>query len=146
MTPTQTESFVPLTSPSPRAAGERLAFQATVIAEPGAAQKLQAFTPAVVSSATSAAAPAPQPQAACEPKVSVQREGNRVTGIQILCSCGQVIDLACVYEAAAPQAAAAAPEPATIPQPEPEAAAPGKICKDSGKDLPASAKKKPKKA
>jgi len=34
----------------------------------------------------------------CEPKVSVLRDGDRVTSIQILCACGQVIDLACVYQ------------------------------------------------
>ena len=88
-----------------------------------------------------------QPQTVCEPKVSVQRDDNRVTGIQILCSCGQVIELACVYEGPVPQAIAApatAPQPATTPQPAPEKAKPGKICKDSGKDLPSSAAKKPK--
>jgi len=127
-----------------------MAFQATVITQPGASQKLSAAASVGVPSV----ADAPQTQKpACEPKVSVQRDGSRVTGIQILCSCGQVIDLACVYEAAAPQATAAptaTPQPATTPQAEPKAApqkaAPGKICKDSGKDLPASAKKKPKKA
>jgi len=35
----------------------------------------------------------------CEPRVSIQRDGDHVTSIQIQCGCGQVIDLACVYEA-----------------------------------------------
>jgi hypothetical protein len=87
-----------------------MAFRATVLAESGAKHKVQTFAPAVVPpvASVSAPAPAPAPQqpAICEPKVSVQRDGNRVTGIQILCSCGQVIDLACVYDAIAPQAAA----------------------------------------
>ncbi len=31
------------------------------------------------------------------PKVSLQREGDKVTRIEITCSCGQVIDLDCIY-------------------------------------------------
>jgi len=31
------------------------------------------------------------------PKISVQREGDRITKIQITCSCNQVIELDCVY-------------------------------------------------
>lgn len=34
---------------------------------------------------------------ACEPKVTLQREGDRVTGIHIQCTCGQVIELDCQY-------------------------------------------------
>ena len=30
-------------------------------------------------------------------RVVVKREGDKVTGIHIQCSCGQLIDLACVY-------------------------------------------------
>ena len=88
---------------------------------------------------TSSMANPPGHKAQCEPKVSLQRDGNRVTGIQVQCSCGQVIELACVYEVTAAPAIATA-QPATIPQPEPGVAptesAPGKICKESGKDLP----------
>lgn len=36
-----------------------------------------------------------------EPRVTVQRDGDRITHLRIQCSCGQVIDLACVYEAPA---------------------------------------------
>jgi hypothetical protein len=32
-----------------------------------------------------------------EPVLSVQREGDRITGIRIECGCGQVIELACLY-------------------------------------------------
>lgn len=35
--------------------------------------------------------------AACEPKVSLERDGDRVTQIHIQCSCGQSIQLACLY-------------------------------------------------
>jgi hypothetical protein len=32
-----------------------------------------------------------------QPKVTLQRQGEVVTGIRIQCSCGQVIELRCVY-------------------------------------------------
>ena len=35
----------------------------------------------------------------CEPRVTLQRDGERVSSIRIQCSCGQVIELACVYQA-----------------------------------------------
>lgn len=31
------------------------------------------------------------------PTITVRKEGDRVAGIRIQCSCGQVIDLACTY-------------------------------------------------
>jgi len=34
-----------------------------------------------------------------EPRVSVQRDGDRVTHLRIQCTCGQILDLACVYDA-----------------------------------------------
>ena len=34
----------------------------------------------------------------CEPRVSVQRDGDRVTNIRIQCTCGQMMDIACVYD------------------------------------------------
>jgi len=37
---------------------------------------------------------------ACEPRVTLQRDGECVSAIRIQCSCGQVIELACVYEKA----------------------------------------------
>jgi hypothetical protein len=33
-----------------------------------------------------------------EPRVTVQRDGDRITHLRIQCSCGQILDLACVYE------------------------------------------------
>ena len=32
-----------------------------------------------------------------KPVVTLQREGERITGIRIECNCGQVIELACSY-------------------------------------------------
>lgn len=150
MTHTRTESFVPLTPASPRPAGERREFRATVISPSGEALTFQSVAATAVPAMANAAAHAPN----CEPKVSLQRDGNRVTGIHIQCFCGQVIELACVYDAVAAQTggdaearrrdAGGPSESATIPQPQAEGAAPGKICKDSGKDLPTSTAKKAK--
>jgi hypothetical protein len=137
MTPTQTESFVPLTTALPASSGGRTEFRATVLSEPGEIQKFQA---AAIPAAAASAIPR---AGSCQPQVSVQRDGNRVTGIRVQCSCGEVIELACAYEQAAPQPTAAS-QPATTPQPEAAKPEPGKICKDSGKDLPTSASKKPK--
>ena len=36
----------------------------------------------------------------CEPHVTLQRDGERVSAIRIQCGCGQVIELACVYQTA----------------------------------------------
>jgi hypothetical protein len=34
----------------------------------------------------------------CEPHLSIQRDGDRITNIRIQCNCGQTIDLACLYD------------------------------------------------
>lgn len=33
-----------------------------------------------------------------EPRVTVQRDGDRITHLRIQCTCGQIMDLACVYD------------------------------------------------
>jgi len=43
--------------------------------------------------ATTAALPAP----CSKPTVTLQRNGDLVTGIRVQCACGQVVDLSCVY-------------------------------------------------
>jgi hypothetical protein len=98
MTLIRTEPFVPLTSTAPATSADRGGFQATVVSQP---EQMQKFHP-MESSAGAGANRASN----CEPRVTVQREGDRVAGIRIQCSCGQVIDLACTYELepAAPQA------------------------------------------
>jgi len=48
---------------------------------------------------------------ACEPRLTLHREGDRIIGIQIRCSCGQQIDLSCAYEEAPPGLTAPAPSP-----------------------------------
>ena len=142
MTSNRNDSFVPLAPASSRPAGERREFRATVISQSSQTQSFQSVASPVAHTAHG------------EPKVSLQRDGNRVTGIHIQCACGQVMELSCVYDAA-PQVAATAqaeegrrdaggPRAATIPQPAPEKSEPGKKCKDSGKDLPSSTPKKAK--
>lgn len=94
MTPQRTQTFVPLTAapapPSPRD------FAVNVISngEQPPGKNFQSLAPP---------RPAPGPsvngeKSNCEPQVSVQREGGRVTHLRIHCSCGQVMDLACLYE------------------------------------------------
>jgi len=91
MTLLRTESFVPLTAaPAP---GDRADYRVTVVSQNGQAQPFQALQTA---HAPAPASPAAVPNS-CEPRVSVQREGDRVMSIRIQCSCGQVLDLACVY-------------------------------------------------
>lgn len=34
----------------------------------------------------------------CEPSVTVQREGDRITQIRVQCACGEVMELACHYD------------------------------------------------
>jgi hypothetical protein len=89
---TRDELFVPLT-PATLPANQRTDFRLTILSQPDNAQ---AFRP--LGSPSSAQSPAHG--SACEPRVAVQREGDRVSSIQIQCGCGQVIELACVYEPA----------------------------------------------
>jgi hypothetical protein len=56
-----------------------------------------------------------------EPRVEVQREGDRVTSIQIQCTCGQFIELACVYEPAPASESVSSPVPAQAVVPRAEA-------------------------
>jgi hypothetical protein len=93
---------------------------ATAIPEPfiplGAASSAAAetmFTPfglrapsAAAASAKSAAPPSPEPASAgsspgsdaCgRPVITLQRTGDTVSSIRIQCTCGEIIDLSCVY-------------------------------------------------
>jgi len=38
-----------------------------------------------------------QPKTCAQPKVTVQREGDRVSCIQIQCTCGRTVELVCDY-------------------------------------------------
>ncbi len=90
MTLRRTESFVPLTAAA--ASDERREFRVTVIPQsesPGTFQSLEPLAPAPAGLADH--------KKICDPRVSVQRDGDRVTGIRIQCSCGQVMEIACLY-------------------------------------------------
>ena len=39
-----------------------------------------------------------------EPRVTIQRDGDRVTHLRIQCPCGQIMDPACVYDPPPPVA------------------------------------------
>ena len=92
MTTTQTEPFVPLTVAAGRP-GESAEHRVNVVSQPG---HTQSFKP-LSAVAPPAAGDTTHTHKTCEPRVSIQREGDQVTGIRIHCGCGQVIDLACIY-------------------------------------------------
>ena len=82
-------------------------FQPFVTPRP-AANEAPGFRVKLVSASTDAepsfvACPTPHPArpssaaAPAAPVVTLRREGDRVTGIRVQCTCGQVIDLECVY-------------------------------------------------
>jgi hypothetical protein len=100
------ESFVPLTAaPMPPAQRE---FRVTVLSghnhdQPNSAssvptkstgfQSLESQRPTALSGSNSAE------KKIGEPRVTVQRDGDRVTHLRIQCTCGLIMDLACVYDA-----------------------------------------------
>jgi len=55
-----------------------------------AAKPFQAVNP---SAATAHA----HPKSAAPPQITFKRDGERITQINVICSCGQVLELACVY-------------------------------------------------
>jgi hypothetical protein len=82
------EPFVPLNNNA--ASGQNRAdFRVSIL---DSAEHLRPFQPLGHAGAKAGAA------GQCEPRVTLQRDGERVSAIRIQCSCGQVIDLACVYE------------------------------------------------
>jgi len=98
MTTPPTDAFVPLLAAAPT--GPRNDFRVLLAEQPERARPYRApETP--VATATPVLR---YPQ--CEPRVSLQRQGDRIAGIRIECACGQVIDLACVYDPPAPAAEA----------------------------------------
>lgn len=100
MTLLRTESFVPLTAAP--AASARSEFRATVISKEEQAKPFHSLEQLIPDADTDA--PAADKKKFCEPRISVQRDGDRVTNIRIQCTCGQVMDVACVYDEPARQA------------------------------------------
>src|SRR5262245_6883514 len=97
--------FAPLTTKRPPDGALQGAFRLKIL--PQAAAK-QAFTPLRVSSPPPTAVEPPPPALPVEaaqptpctnpdPIVSLQKDGDRISHIHIKCTCGQVIELNCVY-------------------------------------------------
>jgi len=95
MTQQLIDSFVPLTAATTQP--ERREFNVSVI-QGGAGQGN--FQSLALPPSTPAALPSLSPTKGLgEPRVTVQRDGQRVTHLHIQCTCGQTIDLACLYDA-----------------------------------------------
>lgn len=50
-----------------------------------------------------------QPKSDCQPSIKLQRDGARISAVHIQCSCGQLIELACVYPSAQSEAISSEP-------------------------------------
>ena len=86
------EAFVPLAVTA--AAGTRREdFRVLMAERPELARPLHDLNATGVH-----AAGLPPGSSKCEPKVSLQKDADRIIGIHIECSCGQVIDLKCSYQ------------------------------------------------
>jgi len=93
MPATRTEPFVPLTAAATRP-GETTEYRVNLVSQPG---PTQSFKPLAAEASAASHDTAIHAKKNCDPRVSIQREGDQVTGIRIHCGCGQVIDLACIY-------------------------------------------------
>jgi hypothetical protein len=121
MSNTLEDSFVPL-APTVASPGSRAEFRSDAI--PGIDRSPAAFQ--ALGQAVKLPAPAPTPAKNCEPRIALQNQNGQVSGIRIECSCGQIFELECIYQAppvpvpppvTAPAPAAAVP--ATLPAPGP---------------------------
>jgi hypothetical protein len=95
MTTAPSETFVPLTlRPSKASNGD---FRVLLAERPETARALRELPPLAADS------PGHSPgRPGCEPRITLQKEGDRISGIQVHCTCGQVIDLKCAYEEPGP--------------------------------------------
>ena len=82
------ELFVPLVT-APASAGETPLFQLKVLP--------QADAKAVFEPLPESVRPEQSAKTCGQPSVTLQRQGEVVSGIRIECGCGQVIELACAY-------------------------------------------------
>jgi hypothetical protein len=80
-------------SAPPKIDSKPVAFVAADAAAISAAARSNASCPAPPPSAPRVPVPGGPPN----PTVTVRREGERITGIRIICTCGEVIDLECGY-------------------------------------------------
>ncbi len=89
-------AFTPLAMPAATRSGASASFRPKVISQ---ANSTPAFIPL-----KPAPRPAPEPppaphapHAGAPPKITLERDGDRVTHIRIACACGEVFELACDY-------------------------------------------------
>ncbi len=87
----KTESFVPLVSGL--AGGKNREFKVTVVPQSADTKSFNPISATAEKAVTNAGAPG-----RCEPKVTLERDGDRISSIRVQCSCGQVMDLACIYD------------------------------------------------
>jgi hypothetical protein len=90
MTPPKTDQFVPLLTAMP--SGERRESQITIIsqeAQPQTFQTLEKGLPKAMERTPS--------KNHGEPSLSVERDDGRIKSIHVKCSCGQTINVECVY-------------------------------------------------
>jgi hypothetical protein len=86
------DAFVPLLlSPGKTKENAGSGFRLKVMPQPAAGAACHAPPPATPTH------PPPAGHSSAEPVVTVEKAGERITGIRIQCGCGQVIELACVY-------------------------------------------------
>lgn len=84
--------FIPLASRLPTAEAGR-EFRVLILDSP---KEARPFRPHTQPEAGAAKAATNHPGG--EPRILLQREGDRIVGIRVECSCGERIELACVYE------------------------------------------------
>lgn len=89
-----TDKFTPL-APAAPTGKDRSEFRVTVLRDTQLPATFQALTPPPTASH---AAPASAPHSH-EPQITLQRDGECITAIQIQCSCGRTIELGCTYAA-----------------------------------------------
>lgn len=93
--PAMTDAFAPLVVSATTRSPEGTVFRLKVIPQ---ASAVPAFQP-LQSAPPQSAAPVHTHAAhtSCPPKVTLQRDGDRVTQIRLECGCGEVFDLTCGY-------------------------------------------------
>jgi hypothetical protein len=95
MTLQSTDAFLPLTSAT--TGDKNRDFRVTVIPQAESVPGFKNLTQIGAAETANAAAGSGKN---CEPRLSLQRDGDRIASIRVQCSCGQVMDLACVYDEA----------------------------------------------
>jgi hypothetical protein len=86
---TTTDTFVPLMTAPAASSGESAMFRLKVLP--------QAEAKTIFEPLPAGGFPARAVKTCAPPSVTLQRQGEVVSGIRIECGCGQVIELACAY-------------------------------------------------